>query len=147
MLLAEAHAPPRIQYVVVVRRNEGRVPSASLLDPAPSGESVQVAHVLRLLHRVSAGLDPRVVAPDRLLAPRADEVPDEPAVAEARCARCAVGAPDALELLARRGGVLVALRQQPLGLPVEGVTGREQRRCVVEMLVRERDDFEAGHAT
>jgi hypothetical protein len=30
---------------------------------------------------------------------------------------------------------------------VASVAGREQRGGVVEMLVGERDDFEAGHAT
>ena len=112
----------------VVRGTTAVVAWTALVDPARRGERVEVAHVLRLLDGVAGRLDPDVRAPHRVVARRADEVADEPPVAQPGGARGGLAAPDALQLLARRGRLLVARREQRLGLAVARVAGREQAR-------------------
>ena len=111
------------------------------------GERVEVADVLGLLDRVAGGLDPDVLAPHLRVARSADQVPGQAPVTQRGRAGSAVRAPGELDLHARGGGVLVALREERLGLPMARVTGGEERRRVLQMLVAERDDLGRAHRT
>ena len=115
-----------------------------VVGPALRGRSVEVAHRLGVAVDRESGdarAHRRGGCSDRER--RRDEVADGLPAAGREHAGGALGAPLALEL----GEGVGELRQQRLGLSVAGVSGREQGRGGVQMLVEKGDDFESRHAT
>src|SRR3954462_431738 len=160
LLLAEAQAPPRLEQRRVVRRRDDGVSRPVLLDPAGGSEGVEVAHVLGLLDRVAGAFDEHVRAPGGVFARGADEVAGEAAFAEGDRAGGgfsappaldlpggASDAPHALELRERLGGLLEARREQRLDAPLACVARRQKVGRVAKMVVAERRDLDASHAT
>src|SRR5262249_53061452 len=142
LLLCEADPRPRVDERTA-RGEEHVVAITPLLDPACCRVAVEVARVLGLLHGVARELDPDVLAPDVHFARCAAHIADEAAASQSGRAGCVSRAPRGLELLERSGRVLVALRQQRLGLAMARVPRREEACGLVEMLVGEGDDLHA----
>ncbi len=146
VLVAEREPEPGADQVVVVRGHQRVVRGAALVDPAGGGRGVQVADVLGLLDRVSGGLDPDVLAPGPARLGGAEQVADDPAVADRHRAGRVVAREERGDLGLARGGVLEPLGEQGLVEPVPAVPLGEQPAGVGQVALVEREQLEAGHA-
>lgn len=119
--------------------------SSLLVEPACRRCRIEVAHVFRLVDCVSGQVDPDVLSPDVSVTRRTDEVPNQPTSSKGRRARRALGVPRRGHLRVRGVVRLEAFGQERLRLPLAGVPGREKAGCLVQVLVREGDDFQSSH--
>src|SRR5207253_8263487 len=144
LLLSEAEAKPALDERRLACRHLGEVERPPLVEPLGRSGRVRVTHVLGLLERLARIVDPHVLPPDVAVARDPEQIADQAAAAKARRA-CRISAPKFLHLLARRGRLLEARRQQWLDCAVTLVSRGEELRGLVQLLLGKWSNLDARH--